>query len=138
MQIATDAAASWAAERPQLMADFQHDADGHSAFWLKGHELLAALPEKGKRTPEQARAAETILTMGRETREKFMRRHAAAVYAALTKSQTQFVRADVLAYEAANLVPGLVPTRAQVYRSEEHTSELQSRGLISYAVFCLK
>src|ERR1043165_10292877 len=23
-------------------------------------------------------------------------------------------------------------------RSEEHTSELQSRGLISYAVFCLK
>src|ERR1043165_8048375 len=25
-----------------------------------------------------------------------------------------------------------------VNRSEEHTSELQSRGLISYAVFCLK
>src|ERR1043165_3679650 len=25
-----------------------------------------------------------------------------------------------------------------VSRSEEHTSELQSRGLISYAVFCLK
>src|ERR1043165_4565931 len=25
-----------------------------------------------------------------------------------------------------------------VERSEEHTSELQSRGLISYAVFCLK
>src|ERR1043165_10034192 len=28
----------------------------------------------------------------------------------------------------------LVPT--DKYRSEEHTSELQSRGLISYAVFC--
>ena len=31
---------------------------------------------------------------------------------------------------------------AEIYgiddRSEEHTSELQSRGLISYAVFCLK
>src|ERR1043165_4472287 len=26
----------------------------------------------------------------------------------------------------------------EVTRSEEHTSELQSRGLISYAVFCLK
>src|ERR1043165_10219139 len=26
----------------------------------------------------------------------------------------------------------------RVRRSEEHTSELQSRGLISYAVFCLK
>src|ERR1043165_10271304 len=28
--------------------------------------------------------------------------------------------------------------RAIDVRSEEHTSELQSRGLISYAVFCLK
>src|ERR1043165_8862665 len=35
----------------------------------------------------------------------------------------------------------LVPAQAIRYgghRSEEHTSELQSRGLISYAVFCLK
>src|ERR1043165_10264620 len=28
--------------------------------------------------------------------------------------------------------------RCRRRRSEEHTSELQSRGLISYAVFCLK
>src|ERR1043165_5372851 len=28
--------------------------------------------------------------------------------------------------------------RRLILRSEEHTSELQSRGLISYAVFCLK
>src|ERR1043165_10135476 len=35
--------------------------------------------------------------------------------------------------------PG-VPTWMSPWRirSEEHTSELQSRGLISYAVFCLK
>src|ERR1043165_10310606 len=30
------------------------------------------------------------------------------------------------------------PDSPRVGRSEEHTSELQSRGLISYAVFCLK
>src|ERR1043165_6483606 len=30
------------------------------------------------------------------------------------------------------------PAWVIVSRSEEHTSELQSRGLISYAVFCLK
>src|ERR1043165_10221548 len=37
--------------------------------------------------------------------------------------------------------PALLPRdlrRAARLRSEEHTSELQSRGLISYAVFCLK
>src|ERR1043165_10231330 len=36
---------------------------------------------------------------------------------------------------AASL-PGSSP--GSCTRSEEHTSELQSRGLISYAVFCLK
>src|SRR5213596_1460135 len=40
-----------------------------------------------------------------------------------------------IAYDAANLY---VFVRAFDPRSEEHTSELQSHGLISYAVFCLK
>src|ERR1043165_6278904 len=35
-------------------------------------------------------------------------------------------------------VPSPMPRRKHELRSEEHTSELQSRGLISYAVFCLK
>jgi thioesterase DpgC len=124
MQIATDAVASWSAARPQVTKDFQHDADGHSKFWLKGYELLAALPEKDKRNPGEARAAETILSVGRATRESFMLAHAAAVYAALTRNQTQFVRADVLAYAAADLIPGLVPARAQVYAQGE---KMQSR-----------
>ena len=33
---------------------------------------------------------------------------------------------------------GLVEDKDAVKRSEEHTSELQSRPHISYAVFCLK
>src|SRR5213596_2231769 len=36
------------------------------------------------------------------------------------------------------LALGLVGACRAVPRSEEHTSELQSHGLISYAVFCLK
>src|SRR5216110_3961089 len=34
--------------------------------------------------------------------------------------------------------PGCTNRRSRLPRSEEHTSELQSRELISYAVFCLK
>src|ERR1043165_10279675 len=40
-----------------------------------------------------------------------------------------------------NCMPGFAGSpkpAADVVRSEEHTSELQSRGLISYAVFCLQ
>jgi thioesterase DpgC len=114
MQIATDAAASWAATRPEIAGYFQQDAEAHSKFWLKGYALLEALPEKQKRNPEQGRAAETILRVGRESREAFMLRHAQAIYAALTKNQTNFVRAEPLVYEAASLVPGLTPTRQQV------------------------
>src|SRR3546814_4383097 len=36
------------------------------------------------------------------------------------------------------LRPGAVPDQLQAFRSEEHTSELQSLMRISYAVFCLK
>src|SRR4051794_27735080 len=105
MQAVSDAATSWIATRPELTGEFQRDAAAHSKFWLKGYELLDALPEKAKRAAEQAHAAETILRAGRESRETFMLRHASAVYAALTKDQSKFIRADLLAYEAAALVP---------------------------------
>src|ERR1044071_4310149 len=35
-------------------------------------------------------------------------------------------------------LPGSTPEKFEFTRSEEHTSELQSRVDISYAVFCLK
>jgi (3,5-dihydroxyphenyl)acetyl-CoA 1,2-dioxygenase len=119
MQIAADAVASWSNKRPELTGQFQHDADAHSKFWLKGYDLLAALPEKPKRNPEQSRAAETILRNGRENREAFMGRHADAVYRALTKDMSAFLRAEDLVYQAANLIPGLVPTREQAAAEAE-------------------
>src|SRR3954467_640519 len=48
-----------------------------------------------------------------------MLRHASAVNGALTQDQTKFIRADALAYEVAVLLPGLVPTRQQVYAQGE-------------------
>ncbi|MBV8840949.1 MAG: enoyl-CoA hydratase/isomerase family protein [Alphaproteobacteria bacterium] len=124
MQITTDAAASWVQSRPEVTKDFQHDAEIHSKHWLKGYALLEALPEKAKRSADQERSAEAILTAGRESREAFMRRHAQAVYAALTRNQTSFVRAEPLVYAAAKLIPGLVPTRAQV---DAQSEKMQSR-----------
>jgi (3,5-dihydroxyphenyl)acetyl-CoA 1,2-dioxygenase len=114
MQIVTDAAASWSATRPGIGGDFEQDAKAHSRFWRTGADMLAALPGKPTRNPEQVRAAETVLRVGRETREAFLKRHAEDIYAALTGNRTVFVRAEPLVYEAAKLVPGLVPTREQV------------------------
>jgi thioesterase DpgC len=119
MQVVTDAVAAWSPTRPEVTGHFQIDADAHSKFWRAGSDLLAALPEKPKRTPDQMRAAEAILRVGRESREAFMGRHAEAVYRALTKDQSTFVRAEELVYAAANLLPGLTPTRQQVAEQSE-------------------
>ena len=112
MQIVTDAAASWAATSPEDRGRFRAATPkAHSGFWRAGAELLAALPESRTRNPEQARTAATVLRTGRESREAFMMHHAEDLYAALTRNRTVFVRAEALVYEAAKLVPGLVPTR---------------------------
>src|ERR1043165_6069453 len=50
---------------------------------------------------------------------------------ARTLATTTLISFDTLQCQA-------LTERAPHLRSEEHTSELQSRGLISYAVFCLK
>ena len=119
MQIATDAVASWSATRPEIAGHFQLDADAHSKFWRRGADLLAALPDKPKRNPAEVRATASILRTGRESREAFLARHAEAVYRALTKDMSAFVRAEALAYDAANVVPGLTPTRAEVAAQSE-------------------
>ena len=102
-----------------MTGHFQLDADAHSKFWHRGDHLLAGLPDKPKRNPEQLRTAESILRVGRESREAFLARHAEPVYRALTKGQTAFLRAEPLVYAAADLIPGLVPTRAQVAAQSE-------------------
>jgi (3,5-dihydroxyphenyl)acetyl-CoA 1,2-dioxygenase len=135
MQIVTDAAASWAAARPRIAGDFEQDAQAHSKFWLAGADTLAALPRKPARNPEAARSAETVLRAGRETREAFLARHAAAVYSALTRDRTVFVRADPLAYAAAKLVPGLVPTREQVAAEGELTQAEKDGVEVDQGIF---
>ena len=135
MQIVTDAAASWMATRPKVDGDFEQDAKAHSKFWRSGAGMLASLPAKPVRNPEQARTAETILRTGRATRETFMARHAGAVYAALTKDRAVFVRAEPLVYEAAKLVPGLVPTREEVAAESELTQRDKDGVEVDQGIF---
>jgi thioesterase DpgC len=105
---------AWAAGRPPLIGDYQRDAARFSAFWLRGMELLAALPPRARRSgPEQA-LAQHILDLSRGTRVRFLERHGAALYGLLTGDLSTHRRVEDLAYAAAAAVPGLVPTRETV------------------------
>jgi enoyl-CoA hydratase/carnithine racemase len=62
----------------------------------------------------------TGLSLGTdEERVAFLREHAEAVYRELTDDLRRPVRDEELVYAAADLVPGLVPTRAQIAAERE-------------------
>src|SRR5262249_13308671 len=81
--------------------------------------LLARLPAKPARSSAEAEDAERIKREAREARSRFLAAHAAEVYDRVTRKRSRFVRVEELVYEAAALVPGLVPTRAQVAAEAE-------------------
>jgi len=101
-------------EPPRDTADFAGDCARYSRFWASRAALLARLPAKPARNAEQAEAAEQIKREARTARSRFLAAHAEAVYDRLTQNCSRFVRVEQLVYDAATLVPGLVPTRSQV------------------------
>ena len=97
-----------------MRGSLKRDVAAATEFWCTGSDLLAKLPKKPQRTPEQQSAAETILAACRRLREDFLKKHVDAIYRKLTKNLSAFRRVDELAYDAAKLIPGLTPTRKQV------------------------
>ena len=99
--------------------DFAADAARFSAWWRGLRERLDRLPPKPKRDKAAVELAESLKQAGREARFAFLRRHAPTLYDRLTDNRRKFVRVERLVYEAAALVPGLAPTRAEVAAEAE-------------------
>jgi thioesterase DpgC len=105
---------AWLAAAPQASGVFSEDSRHYGVFWRVGDELIAHLPKKPERSAAQAAAAEMIFRDARAARERFLRAHAQAVYAACTHDYSRFVRVEDLVFVAAETNPGLAPTREQV------------------------
>ncbi|HEY2876611.1 MAG TPA: enoyl-CoA hydratase/isomerase family protein [Reyranella sp.] len=82
---------------PGLSGDYAADVAAFSAYWRGNPGKQAA----------------------RDARYTFLRRHARTLYDRLTDNRRKFVRIERLAYETPALVPGLVPTKAQVDAESE-------------------
>ena len=110
------AAVVGAVRRAEPLEVFDRDAacERFTSFWASVKQALAKLPPKPRRTPAQTAAAEEILTASRRARERFLAAHAAWLYDRLTRDRSQFLKLDELVYAAAELLPGLVPMRAEV------------------------
>jgi enoyl-CoA hydratase/carnithine racemase len=103
--------ADWARSAPVGEAAFPAAAQATSEFLVRGDELLRRLPLHRERNEAEADAAAELTATLDEARSHFLRAHAEDLYAALTDDLRRAVRDEDLVYAAAELVPGLVPTR---------------------------
>src|SRR5438270_5599904 len=102
---------------------WQQDARLASRFFNAGQSLIDRLPPRPRRSEAEQAAAEALHTQLRAARTAFLRRHAAALYGALTDQRRRFLRIEDLVYRAAEGVPGLVPSRQQIVSEREHPQQ---------------
>jgi thioesterase DpgC len=125
----------WLQAEPGETTDFPADRRKFSAYWQRSARLTGRLPAKGRRGESERAAAEMVAERTREARARFLRRHADAVYDALTVRRSRFVRVEDLVIRAAGVVPGLVPT-AQEIAAEDGLLQRDKSGLeIDQGVF---
>ncbi|MET0630980.1 MAG: hypothetical protein ABWY92_08985, partial [Xanthobacteraceae bacterium] len=109
-----DEVRAWLRAEPDRTTDFSSDRTRYSGYWLASARLLAQLPPKPRRQPQEQAAAQLIQDTAREARMRFLRRHADEVYDALTVRRSRFVRVEELVTRAASVVPGLVPSAQEI------------------------
>jgi thioesterase DpgC len=84
-------------------------------------ELMAGLPEPGRRTAPQRAAAVDAETALREAGERFLAPRVDAVYAELTRDGAAHLTLAELMTAAAQAFPGLVPTPSELARERVGT-----------------
>ncbi len=106
--------AAWQQTVPRGADAFPAAASASSEFLIRGEELLARLPPRPRRSEAEAEAAVRLKDALDAERTTFLRAHAEDLYAGLTGGLRRAVRDEELVYAAAELVPGLVPTRTEM------------------------
>jgi len=104
----------WAASAPAPAGSFTAAAAAVGLFLARGQALNRRLPAPAGCTADERAAREAIGAVMNGAREQFLRAHAAALYDTITAGRTRTLRLGELVGEAATLVPGLVPSPAEM------------------------
>jgi (3,5-dihydroxyphenyl)acetyl-CoA 1,2-dioxygenase len=127
----TAEAAAWSAAAPDPRGPFDAAAGAVSWFLTSGAALLARLPGRARRSAAERAAAGAIAAAMDGARDGFLRWHAAGLYDALTAGRSRSLRLEELLPAAAALVPGLVPTAAEL--AAERARPLPEKEGIEFA-----
>jgi thioesterase DpgC len=93
--------------------------EGAREDFARGWALLERLPPRSKRSEEEKAEANRIREKLFSLAQRLARENRREIYDRLTDGRTRRVRVDDLVYRAAELWPGLVPTREEVAREAE-------------------
>jgi (3,5-dihydroxyphenyl)acetyl-CoA 1,2-dioxygenase len=129
------AAQEWSRAFPAKTGDYLSDAQRFGGFWSQSAAMLRTLPQKARRNEAEQGAADAVISVARASRETFLAAHVDEVYGRLTAQRTIFRRLDDLTYAAAKLVPGLVPTRAEVDAEAAHPQRAKDGSEIDQGLF---
>lgn len=83
-------------------------------IYQAGENLMASWPAKPQRDALQARAAGLVKSVLRSRRNDFARVYADFIFDRITGGYRRTIRAEELVYQAAEIAPGLCPTRKEV------------------------
>jgi thioesterase DpgC len=117
--IGGEAITDWLAAAPVGTGDYHGDRRRYAQFWRSSAALIRRLPPKPQRSSVEAGAAQSLLAATRDKREVFLAAHCEALYDELTQQRARFVRLEDLVFAAADAMPGLTPTAAQVAAEAE-------------------
>jgi thioesterase DpgC len=105
----------WAGAAGEVDAgSFGTAATAVSAFLTRGQELIGRLPGPGHRSGGEQAAKGAIAGMLHGARDQFLRAHTGELYGVITDGCTKPVRLEELLSETAKVIPGLVPTEAEM------------------------
>jgi thioesterase DpgC len=124
-------ASDWTTPAPDPPGLFKAAASSVSVFLTRGQALLRRLPDPARGTADERAARETIAGIMNAARESFLRSHAADLYDAVTDRCTRSLRVEEFVDQTAVLVPGLVPTSADM--DAERTRALPEKEGIEFA-----
>ena len=103
--------------------------------FARGWREIASLPSRSARNDaEKARGGERVREMA-ELCSSLCRTHRREIYDRLTDSRTRSVRVDELVWRAAELWPGLVPSRAEVAEEAERMQADKDGREIQQGIF---
>jgi len=94
----------------------------------QGRDLLARLPAKSRRNAQEKTAGHAVVHLLADTVWRFFRVYRKPIYDTLTEDRSRALRIDELAWRAADLLPDIVPTGAELAR-ESQSMQMDKDGL---------